>query len=112
MRMRFLDPQEMAALKFAIGQSEGLSIEECCDWDKVKRYFLTPETNFMLYHTGEQAICLAWILGDDKSFIEFFVHEELHRVLHERIDLSACCSYDNVARYVETSIIEVLVRAK
>ena len=112
MRLRFLDGEEMEALKFAIGESEGLTIEECCDQSLVRRHFLVPRTNFMMYDTGEETICLAWVLGDESSFIEFFVHEEIHRVLHKRIGLESCCAYDNVARYAESETVEVLVYAR
>lgn len=109
MRLRFLDPSEMAALRLAIGESQGLTIEECDERFLISKYFAVPGTNFMLYDTGEKSICLAWVLGDEKSFIEFYLHEELHYILHKCIDLKSCCDYDNVARVAERKISEVLV---
>jgi hypothetical protein len=101
MRLRFLDSSEMAALKLAIGESQGLTIEQCEDWFLISKYFAVPGTNFMLYDTGERSVCLAWLLGDEQSFIEFYVHEELHYILHKCIDLKSCCDYDSIAEYVE-----------
>jgi hypothetical protein len=98
---RFLTSEEMEALKFAIGLSHGLSVEDCDEGDEIGRHFLVPGTNFMYYDTGEQSVCYAWILGDEESFCEHFVHEETHRVLHALIGLRSCCDYDNVARYAE-----------
>ena len=95
---RFLTSEEMEALKFAIGLSHGLSVEDC---DEIGRHFLAPRTNFMYYDTGEQSVCYAWILGDEECFCEHFVHEETHRILHALIGLRSCCDYDNVARYAE-----------
>jgi hypothetical protein len=99
--LRFLKDEEMVALKFAIGQSEGLSVEECCDPERIGMHFKAPGTNFMMYDTGEQTICLAWVLGDDQSFIDHFVHEEMHRVLHRTVDMDSCSAYDRIARLVE-----------
>lgn len=62
----------------------------------------------MMYHTGEESICLAWVLGDERSFINDYIHEEIHRILHKRIDLKSCCDYDNVARYVEEMIVDLV----
>lgn len=101
MQLRFLDTSELAALKLAIGESQGLTIEQCEDWYLMSKYFAVPGTNFMLYDTGEKSVCLAWVLSDEKSFIEFYVHETLHYILHECIDLKSCCDYDNIARIVE-----------
>lgn len=98
---RFLTSEEMEALKFAIGLSQGLSVEDCNKGDEMGRHFLAPGTNFMYYDTGEESVCYAWILGNEESFCEHFVHEEIHRVLHALIDLRSCCDYDNVARYAE-----------
>jgi hypothetical protein len=112
MSLRFLDGEEMQALRFAIGESEELTIEECYNWSMIARHFLTPKSNFMFYDTGERKICLAWVLGDEQSFVEFFVHEEVHRVLHETIDLKSCCMYDNIAQQVEAPLVEVLVNTK
>ena len=98
---RFLTSEEMEALKFAIGLSHGLSVEDCNEGDEIGRHFLAPDTNFMYYDTGEESVCYAWILGDQESFCEHFVHEETHRVLHALIGLRSCCEYDNVARYAE-----------
>ena len=112
MTLKFLNSEEMEALKFAIGESEGLTIGECTVPSLINRHFLVPETDFMMYDTGEETICLAWVLGDESSFIEFFVHEEIHRVLHKRIGLESCCAYDNVARYAESETVEVLVYAR
>jgi hypothetical protein len=98
---RFLTSEEMEALKFAIGFSHGLSVEDCDEGDEIGRHFLAPGTNFMYYDTGEQSVCYAWILGDEESFCEHFVHEETHRILHALIGLRSCCDYDNVARYAE-----------
>ena len=109
MRLRFLDSLEMEALKLAIGESHGLTIEQCEDLFHIGKYFAVPGTNFMLYDTGEKSICLAWVLGDEKSFIEFYVHEELHYILHKCVDLKSCCDYDKVAKYAEKEMVEVLV---
>jgi hypothetical protein len=98
---RFLTGEEMEALKFAVGLSQGLSVGDCNDGDEIGRHFLAPGTNFMYYDTGEGSVCYAWILGDEESFCEHFVHEETHRILHARIGLRSCCDYDNVARYAE-----------
>lgn len=106
--LRFLSPVELKALKFAICQSEGLSIEECEERVHVMNHFRARESNFMMYHTGEESICLAWVLGDEMSFISDFVHEELHRVLHKRIDLESCDRYDNVANYAENVIVDLV----
>jgi hypothetical protein len=96
-----LTEEEMAALKFAIGESEGLTVEECCDPSIIDKHFLAVGTNFMMYDTGEGAVCLAWVLGDEASFISHYTHEELHRVLHKRVGIASCSAYDRVARYVE-----------
>ena len=98
---RFLTSEEMEALKFAIGLSHGLSVEDCNEGEEIGRHFLTPGTNFMYYDTGEESVCYAWILGDQESFCEHFVHEETHRILHALIGLQSCCEYDKVARYAE-----------
>jgi hypothetical protein len=98
---RFLTSEEMEALKFAIGLSHGLSVQDCTEGVEIGRHFLAPGTNFMYYDTGEESVCYAWILGGEESFCEDFVHEETHRVLHALIDLRSCCDYDNVARYAE-----------
>lgn len=105
---RFLTGEEMEALKFAVGLSQGLSVEDCNRGEAIRRYFLAPGTNFMFYDTGEKSVCYAWILGDEESFCEHFVHEETHRILHERIGLRSCCDYDNVARYAEAVDAEPL----
>jgi hypothetical protein len=109
MRLRFLDSLEMEALKLAIGESHGLTIEQCEDLFYIGRYFAVPGTNFMLYDTGEKSICIAWALGDEKSFVEFYLHEEMHYILHKCIDLKSCCDYDKVAQYAEKEIMEVVV---
>ena len=100
---RFLDSVEMEALKFAIGFSNGLRIDECHDRQAIGKHFLAPGTHFMYYDTGEGSVCVAWVLGDEDSFCEYFVHEEVHRVLHQLIDLRTCCDYDNVARFAEAT---------
>jgi hypothetical protein len=109
MRLRFLDPLEMEALKLAIGESHGLTIEQCEDLFCIGKYFAVPGTNFMLYDTGEKSICLAWALGDESSFIEFYLHEEMHYILHKCVDLKSCCEYDKIAKYAEKEMVEVLV---
>jgi hypothetical protein len=76
------------------------------------QYFVVPNTNFMMYDTREESICLAWAFGNEASFIEFYVHEEIHHVLHKRIDLRSCCEYDNIARQAESESLEVLVYAR
>ena len=112
MTLKFLNSEEMEALKFAIGESEGLTIGECTVPSLINRHFLVPETDFMMYDTGERCICLAWVLGNETSFVEIFVHEEIHRVLHKHIDLESCCAYDNISKYVEGEMLEVLVYAR
>jgi len=109
--LRFLSQEELKALKFAICQSEGLTIEECEERALVMKYFHARENNFMMYHTGEESICLAWVLGDERSFINDYVHEELHRVLHKRVDLESCDKYDNVADYMENVIVDLVASA-
>jgi hypothetical protein len=99
--LRFLTEEEMAALKFAIGESEGLTVEECRDPSIIDKHFLAVGTNFMMYDTGEGAVCVAWVLGDQESFISHYTHEELHRVLHKRVGITSSSAYDRVARYVE-----------
>lgn len=84
-----------------------MSMEESEQKVHMMNHFRARESNFMMYHTGEESICLAWVLGDVKSFISDYVHEEIHRILHKRIDLKSCCDYDNVASYVEEQ--EVIV---
>ena len=109
MRLRFLDPSEMEALKLAIGESQGLTIKDCEDWLKISKHYAVPGTNFMLYDTGEKSVCLAWVLGDEESFVEFYMHEVLHYILHERIDLRSCCDYDKIAKYAESEMPEVVI---
>lgn len=109
MRLRFLDPSELEALKLAIGESQDLTIEECEDWSKIGKHFAVSGTNFMLYDTGEKSVCLAWVLGNEESFIDFYTHEVLHYILHERISLKSCCDYDNIAKYAEREIPEVVL---
>jgi hypothetical protein len=109
--MRFLNPIELRALKFAICESEGMTIEESEESVHLMNHFRARESNFMMYHTGEESICVAWVLGDDKSFVNDYVHEEIHRILHKRIDLSSCDQYDNVSRYVEGVMIELFAFA-
>ena len=99
--LRFLTEEEMAALKFAIGESEGLTVEECHDPSMIDKHFLATGTNFMMYDTGEKSVCLAWVLGDDESFVSHYIHEELHRVLHEQIGIDSCSAYDRIARLIE-----------
>ena len=108
---RFLTGEEMEALKFAVGLSQGLSVEDCNASETIGKHFLAPGTNFMYYDTGEESVCYAWILGDEESFCEHFVHEETHRVLHELIGLRSCCDYDNVARYAEAVELESTVQS-
>jgi hypothetical protein len=96
-----LTEEEMMALKFAIGQSEGLTVEECRDPSLIAKHFLARGTNFMMYDTGEEAVCLAWVLGDEQSFISHYMHEELHRVLHKEIGIASCSAYDKIARYID-----------
>ena len=93
--LRFLGEEEMAALKFAIADSDGESIED------TKKHFITSGTNLMLYDTGEKSVCMAWVLGDEGSFINHYLHEEIHHVLHEVAGINACCAYDKVARFAE-----------
>jgi hypothetical protein len=99
--LRFLTEEEMAAQKFAIGESEGLTVEECCDPSIIEKHYLAVGTNFMMHDTGEGAVCLAWVLGDEASFISHYTHEELHRILHKRVGMASCSAYDRVARYVD-----------
>jgi hypothetical protein len=109
--MRFLNPIELRALKFAICESEGMTIQESEERVHLMNHFRARESNFMMYHTGEESIGVAWVLGDDKSFVNDYVHEEIHRILHKRIDLSSCDQYDNVSRYVEDVMIELFAFA-
>ena len=111
MAPRFLLREELDALKFAIGMSHGLDIEQCEGGEGISRHFLAPGTNFMYYDTGEERICFAWILASEGSFCEYLAHEEIHRVLHEVIDLKSCCDYDNIARFAEAVDAEPSVRA-
>jgi hypothetical protein len=102
----------MVALKFAIGQSEGLSVEECCTQELIDRHLLRSGTNFLMYDTGEESVCIAWVLGNEHSFVSHYVHEEIHRVLHKVVGMDACCDYDKVARHVEGGVAEVPARAR
>ena len=104
--LRFLTEEEMVALKFAIGESEGLTVEECCNSSSINKHFLAIGTNFMMYDTGEEAVCLAWVLGDGESFIDHYVHEEMHRVLHKQVGIESCSAYDKIARYIEKEMAE------
>jgi hypothetical protein len=113
MRLRFLNSLEMEALKLAIGESHGLTIEQCEDMFYIDKYFAVPGTNFMLYDTGEESICLAWALGDEQSFIEFYLHEEMHYILHKCVDLKSCCDYDKVAKFAEKEeMLEVTISSR
>ncbi len=100
----------MEALKFAIGESEGLTIEECSVQFLVMRHFLVPGTNFMMYDTGEECI-FVWpgCLGTKRALSSSISTKKFTALLHKHVDLECCCAYDNISKYAESEMAEVLV---
>jgi hypothetical protein len=98
---------EMEPVKTALGKRKDLTNEKSSEPGQIRERPSSRGANMIFYDSEARAVCLAWLWGNDDSFIADYTRAEIRRVIHERVGLRSSRAYDNLAHLVESDVSEV-----
>jgi hypothetical protein len=102
-----LKRDESEALKLSLGDREDLTNESSSEPCQIRQRPSSRRANMIYYDSEARAVCLAWLWGNDESFIADYTQAEIRRVIHEQVGLRSSRAYDNLAQLVEAEVSEV-----
>jgi len=102
-----LNNEELEPLKLSIREREDLTNEASSEPGQIRERPSSRRANMIYYDSETRAVCLAWLWGNDDSFIADYTRAEIRRVIHERVGLKSSRAYDNLAHLVEAEVSEV-----
>jgi hypothetical protein len=103
----FLSNEELEPVKIALGERDDLTNEKSSEPGQIGKHLSSRSVNMIFYDSDARTVCLAWLWGDDDSFIADYTRAEIRRIIHERVGLRSSRAYDNLARLVESEVSEV-----
>jgi hypothetical protein len=103
----FLSNEELGPAKIALGERDPLTNEKSSAPGQIGEHPSPRSANKIFYDSEARTVCLAWLWGNDDSFIADYTRAEIQRVIHERVGLRSSRAYDNLAHLVESEVLEV-----